>query len=139
MLYAGDVGQNTREEIDIIRKGRNYGWRIMEGTICTPGVNPSCATNGLELPIVDYPRSEGVSVTGGYVYRGPAFPSLQGVYLYADFGSGKIWGLRYDGSQVTTQRLLLNSGLSISSFGEDEAGEIYLTSYDGKVYQVKGL
>lgn len=139
LLFAGDVGQGAREEIDVIQKGRNYGWRVMEGTICTPGVNPNCVTNGLEFPIVDYGRSEGVSVTGGFVYRGPSFPSLQGVYLYADFGTGSIWGLRYVNGQVTSQRLLLASKLAVSSFGEDEAGEVYLTSFNGNVYQIKGL
>ncbi|MCI0528441.1 MAG: PQQ-dependent sugar dehydrogenase, partial [Nitrospira sp.] len=86
LLYAGDVGQNDREEIDIIIKGKNYGWNIMEGTICTPGVNPNCKKQGLELPILDYPRSEGISVIGGYVYRGNLIPSLCGVYIYADYG-----------------------------------------------------
>jgi len=138
LLYAGDVGQNNREEIDVIQKGRNYGWRIMEGTICTPGVNPNCTPVG-DAPIIDYDRDAGVSVTGGLVYRGPSHPTLQGVYLYADFGSGNIWGLRYLNGQVTTHRLLLASGLSVTSFGEDETGEIFLTSYDGRVFQVKGL
>jgi len=138
LLYAGDVGQGAREEIDVIRKGRNYGWRLMEGTICTPGVNANCTTNGLEFPIVDYGRNEGVSVTGGFVYRGPSFPSLQGVYLYGDFGTGNIWGLRYVNGQVVSQRLLLASKQAISSFGEDEAGEVYLTSFNGTVYQIKG-
>jgi glucose/arabinose dehydrogenase len=136
LLYAGDVGQNTREEINVIRKGRNYGWRIMEGTICTPGVNPNCTPVG-DAPIIDYDRDAGVSVTGGFVYRGNSFPALQGVYLYADFGSGKIWGLRYDGTQLTSHRLLLDNGLSITSFGEDENRELYLTSYDGRVHQVR--
>ena len=139
VIFAGDVGQNTREEIDVIQKGRNYGWRITEGTICTPGVNPNCDTTGLEPPVIDYGRDLGVSVTGGYVYRGPSSPSLQGVYLYADFGSGRIWGLRWSNGQLLEHRLLLESQLPVSSFGEDDDGELYLTSYDGRIYQVKGL
>ncbi|MFQ5950192.1 MAG: PQQ-dependent sugar dehydrogenase, partial [Nitrospiria bacterium] len=85
-LIAGDVGQNAREEIDLIRKGRNYGWNIMEGTLCTPGVNPICNRRGLERPLFDYPRSDGTVVIGGYVYRGRAISGLIGAYLYGDFG-----------------------------------------------------
>lgn len=139
VLFAGDVGQNAREEIDVIQKGRNYGWRIAEGTICTPGVNPNCDMTGLEPPVIDYGRDLGVSVTGGYVYRGPSSPTLQGVYLYADFGSGRIWGLRWFNGQLLEQRLLLESQLPISSFGEDDEGELYVTSYDGRIYQVRAL
>ncbi|NIR32183.1 MAG: PQQ-dependent sugar dehydrogenase [Gammaproteobacteria bacterium] len=135
-LYAGDVGQNAREEIDVVRKGGNYGWRIMEGTICTPGVEPDCERSGLEPPILDYDHTQGYSVTGGYVYRGTSIPALCGVYLYADFGSGRLWGLRYDGERVTRQRLLENTGLRIASFGEDDAGELYVVDYRGRIYRI---
>lgn len=136
LLYVGDVGQNAREEIDVIRKGGNYGWRVMEGMICTPGVNPDCDKSPYLLPILDYPRSEGTTVVGGYVYRGSAIPNLPGAYLYADFGSGRLWMLRYDGSAVSDQRLLLETGKNISSFGEDEQGELYITAYDGEIFKM---
>ena len=136
LLYAGDVGQDTREEIDVIRKGRNYGWNVMEGTICTPGVHPTCDKSLFEPPIIDYPRSEGITVIGGYVYRGKAIPGLAGAYLYGDFGSGRVWALRYDGKAVTAQGLLLESGKAISSFGEDAQRELYLIDYGGEVFRI---
>ena len=132
-LYAGDVGQESREEIDIIQKGKNYGWNIMEGTICTPGVNAQCQINGLELPILDYGRSDGTTVIGGYVYRGSEIPSLCGAYIYGDFGNGRIWGLRYNGKSVTEQHLLLETHRKISSFGEDETHELYVVDYEGEI------
>ena len=135
-LYAGDVGQNNREEIDVVRKGRNYGWRIMEGTICTPGVNPECEKSGLELPLVDYPRSEGSVVIGGYVYRGKAVSGLCGVYVYGDYGNGRIFGLRYDGRAVTVNQILLETRHSISSFGEDEQHELYVVDHKGEVLKI---
>lgn len=135
-LFAGDVGQNAREEIDVIKKGGNYGWNVMEGTICTPGVNRTCKPKGFEAPIIDYPRSEGTTVTGGYVYRGSAIPALCGVYLYGDYGSGRIWGLRYDGSAVIEQQKLLESGRRISSFGQDEQRELYVVDYAGEILKV---
>lgn len=136
-LYAGDVGQTAREEIHVIRKGGNNGWNPMEGTICTPGVNNgNCDKSRYDLPIIDYPRSEGTTVVGGYVYRGSAIPNLAGAYLYADFGSGRLWMLRYDGNAVSDQRLLLETGNSISSFGEDEQRELYLTDYGGEIFKI---
>ena len=136
LLYAGDVGQDNREEIDIIQKGKNYGWKMMEGTICTPGVNPKCDKRRLELPILDYGRSEGSTVIGGYVYRGNKISSLCGAYLYGDFGNGRVWGLRYNGRSVTEQHLLLETHRKISSFGEDENHELYLVDYDGEILRI---
>ena len=136
LLYAGDVGQNAREEIDLIRKGENYGWNIMEGTICTPGVNARCNKSGFERPILDYPRSEGTVVVGGYVYRGRAVPNLCGVYLYADYGSGGIFGLRYDGQSVTEHRRLLETRRNISSLGEDEQRELYIVDHRGEILKI---
>jgi glucose/arabinose dehydrogenase len=136
LLYAGDVGQNAKEEIDVIRKGGNYGWNIMEGTICTPGVNRRCDRRGLELPIQDYPRSEGTVVIGGYVYRGHSLPNLCGTYLYGDFGNGRIFGLRYDGKSVTDAQRLLETGRPISSFGEDEQRELYLIDHGGEIFKI---
>ncbi len=138
ILYAGDVGQGAREEIDVIRKGENYGWKVMEGTICTPGVGKKCDRQGLTPPIFDYPRSEGTVVIGGYVYRGKAIPMLFGQYIYGDFGNGKIWALQYDGQQVRGWFHLLSTGRNISAFGEDEAGEIYVVDYNGTILKMVG-
>jgi glucose/arabinose dehydrogenase len=135
-LYAGDVGQGAREEIDVIRKGGNYGWNVMEGTICTPGVNSKCKTSGLERPIFDYPRAEGTTVIGGRVYRGRAIPALCGAYVYGDFGRGRIWALRYDGTTVIEQQKLLDTDRSISAFGEDEQRELYVVDYAGEILKL---
>jgi uncharacterized protein (TIGR03437 family) len=134
-LFAGDVGQVQREEVDIIVKGGNYGWNIMEGTLC---FRPStgCNRTGLILPIHDYPRSEGTTVTGGYVYRGSAVPSLAGKYVYADFGSGTVWALRAVSAEMWSNETLLETGRNISSFGEDEAGELYVADYAGELLQI---
>jgi len=134
-LFAGDVGQNRIEEIDLIEKGKNYGWRIMEGSQC---FEPStgCNTQGLELPIAEYDHSLGCSVTGGYVYRGTQFPTLIGHYLFGDFCSGRIWSLTEDPQGRWTTRQLIDSPFSISSFGEDEQGELYVIHYGGAIYRV---
>jgi len=136
LLYAGDVGQGAREEISVIRRGENHGWRQMEGTICTPGVRNDCDPRGMTPPILDYPRSEGSVAIGGYVYRGRAIPALVGHYVYGDFGNGKIWALRYDGKAVRERRLLLATGRNISAFGEDEAGELYVVDYGGEILKM---
>lgn len=129
-LYAADVGQDDREEIDVIEKGANYGWNIMEGDICTPAVARSCRREGLRLPIHTYSHREGRSVTGGFVYRGKAIPDLVGAYLFADYVSGHIWALRYRDGRVTAQaRLVANSGRFISSFGEGPDGELYVLDH----------
>lgn len=135
-IFAGDVGQEAREEIDFIEKGKNYGWRVMEGNICTPEIKQKCEPNGLMPPILDYGRDVGMSVIGGLVYRGKEFPSLQGIYFYADFVLGKIWGLRYDGKQILEHQLLLDTDFPISSFGEGEQGELYVVDYTGNIYQI---
>lgn len=133
LLWAGDVGQSLWEEIDIITKGANYGWNIMEGSHC---YSPStgCNQSGLTLPVVDYDHSQGCSVTGGYVYRGDQIASLQGYYIYGDYCSGNIWALAYDGNAVTENILLVDSDLSITSFGEDPAGNLYILSRQGGIY-----
>src|SRR5699024_9716055 len=93
-LFCADVGQNKYEEINIIRKGKNYGWRIMEGFHC---FNPAkdCDREGLTAPIVEYDHSEGIRVIGGYVYRGMEYPSLHGTYIFGDW-NGKLWTLNYN-------------------------------------------
>lgn len=131
-LWAADVGQNRFEEVDLIVRGFNYGWNVMEGRHCFATAN--CDQYGLELPVAEYGRDEGCSVTGGYVYGGARLPSLRGAYFYADFCSGGIWALRYDGSEVTENMKIVDSGLQISSFAEDRSGELYVLSFDGKIY-----
>jgi len=136
-LFLADVGQDDAEEIDVIEKGGNYGWNIMEGDICTPGVNPDCDRTGLRPPIQVYRHPAGESVTGGFVYRGAEFPALCGVYLYADYVSGRLWGLRYDGARVTVNRELARLRHNVSSFGVDERGELYLADHkSGKILKI---
>jgi len=134
-LWVADVGQNQREEIDIVEKGRNYGWNVMEGTIC---YSPStgCNQTGLELPVWDYGRDEGIAVIGGYVYRGSTLTGLNGKFVYGDYGSGKIWALQYDGSGQPVNMLLADTGLNIASFGEDEQNELFICAFDGKIYKI---
>lgn len=133
-LWTGDVGQNRFEEVDIIEGGRNYGWRIMEGFSC---YNPAsgCDQSGLTKPIVEYGRDEGASITGGHVYRGSGVPALVGMYIYADFITGKIWGLSYNSPTDFSNELLLNSGKNIAAFGVDEHRELYLCAFDGSIYR----
>lgn len=127
-LWAGDVGQNAREEVDLIEKGKNYGWRIMEGTYCY-NLPSGCDQTGLTLPVKDYGRTLGNCVTGGYVYRGSRRPELQGAYIYGDFGSGNIFMFRYNGSTLIADSILLQTPYNISSFGTDQNGELYVVSY----------
>ncbi|RME42993.1 MAG: glucose dehydrogenase [Caldilineae bacterium] len=133
-LYIADVGQNLYEEVDFVAAGSpgglNFGWNLMEGRHCFQA--EACRTEGLTLPIAEYGHEDGCSITGGYVYRGEAYPALDGVYLYADFCSGKVWGLRPGGEN----RLLLQTSLNISSFGEDETGEVYAVDLGGGIYRV---
>jgi glucose/arabinose dehydrogenase len=137
-LYIADVGQNQYEEIDRqpagSRGGENYGWNTMEGDHCFRG--GSCSSAGLLAPIAEYDHSLGCSITGGYVYRGAAFPRLQGLYFYGDYCSGRIWALDPAVQGQGEQHELLRSRLRISSFGEDQAGELYLTDLSGGLYQV---
>jgi glucose/arabinose dehydrogenase len=131
-LWAGDVGQNEWEEIDIIRKGKNYGWRLLEGTHC---FNPEATCRKVENlvdPVTEYAHSSGrCSVTGGYVYRGQKVPDLIGTYIFGDFCSGEIWGY-WEGET----RILLSTDLHISSFGEDRNGELYVVGYGGEIFRI---
>ncbi len=133
-MWTADVGQNRLEEIDVIEPGRNYGWNVMEGSRCYR--TQTCNTEELELPIAEYGRTGGCSVTGGYVYRGSRLPSLQGAYIYGDFCSGKIWALWQQDGHVTENRLLIDSELTISSFGEDRDRELYILSFTGQIYRL---
>jgi len=135
MLWVADVGQDQREEIDLVEKGKNYGWNIMEGSLCyTPPTG--CNQTGLELPVWEYGRDEGISVIGGFVYRGSTLAGLYGAYVYGDYGSGKIWTLRYDGTGALVNTLLVDTALSITSFGLDENNELYFTAFDGKIHKL---
>ncbi|MHA2176555.1 MAG: PQQ-dependent sugar dehydrogenase [Candidatus Hodarchaeales archaeon] len=131
-LWAADVGQNEIEEIDLIENGGNYGWRLMEGTQC---YNPSsgCDDPSLIPPIYQYDRTEGYSITGGFVYRGPHLTQLYGHYIYADYGSGKIWALNYAPPDISNY-LLIDSFLNIVSFGVDTDQNIYILAFDGHIY-----
>jgi glucose/arabinose dehydrogenase len=133
-LWAGDVGQNRWEEVDVIDKGGNYGWRLFEGFEPFDKA-AGRAPAGLIAPVTVYGREHGCSITGGYVYRGAAVPTLRGQYLYADFCSGKVWALPADGAGRRDGRLIANVP-SPSSFGEDAAGELYVTSFDGGLYRL---
>ncbi len=126
-LWLGDVGQNQWEEIDIITAGGNYGWNEREGAHCFV---PSCSTDSID-PITEYGRDLGASVTGGFVYRGSAVPDLVGWYVYGDFVSGRIFAIPADSQQGTETIVLLESGLSISTFAEDQDGELYVIDYSG--------
>jgi glucose/arabinose dehydrogenase len=142
-MFIGDVGQGSREEVSFqpagSAGGENYGWRCREGTQPYDMSTPNCATSTFVAPILDYDHAGGrCSVTGGYRYRGGRFPQLQGVYFYADYCSGQIWGAAPDGARWTTTPLLDTSAL-ISTFGEDEAGELYLADKaGGQIYRVVG-
>ncbi|CAH1199865.1 hypothetical protein PAECIP111891_01413 [Paenibacillus allorhizoplanae] len=134
-LWAADVGQNRFEEINLIEKGKNYGWRIQEGFECYEP-KEGCNKAGLEQPLFTYGRDQGVSITGGYVYRGTKLPELYGWYVYADYGTGNIWALSQQSDGTIKNRTLLASGLNIASFGTDAAGELYLATQDGKIMKI---
>jgi glucose/arabinose dehydrogenase len=139
-LYIADPGQKSWEEVNFQRAdadgGRNYGWRRMEGRHCYPP-GDSCDSARFEQPVGEYPSSLGCAIIGGYVYRGPSSAALNGIYLFGDFCSGRIWGLQQRSPGVWDQHELLKTSLQISSFGEDEAGEMYLTSLsDNGLYRV---
>ena len=152
-LWAGDVGQNSWEEIDLITKGGNYGWNIREGRhdFAAPpqGANAGGAGALIE-PLAEYPHREGLSVTGGHVYRGSKQSSLKGIYIYGDYATGRIWGLRYDrdSRKVTASGEMLakdnKERTFIASFGEDQAGELFVCAFDrldgrsGKIMRVIG-
>jgi len=135
-LWLGDVGQRRFEEINRVVAGDNLGWRIREGANCqTPSIG--CQTAGLKDPVHEYGRDQGSSVTGGFVYRGPAIVDLQARYVFGDFISGRIWALPpapIDGTDATQ---LLETGLNISSFAQGNDGELLVIDYtSGQLYQI---
>ena len=140
-LWTGDVGQSDREEVDLITRGGNYGWVLMEGSICNPWFS-TCDTAGLMLipPVKDYGRDLGWVVIGGHVYRGYRRPELNGAYVYGDFYSGRIWMLRYENGQLTADSLLIQTPYFICSFGVDQDNELYIGTYShtSSIYRFAG-
>jgi glucose/arabinose dehydrogenase len=141
-LFIADVGQSAREEINFqpagTGAGANYGWRVMEGTLCTDlGGGPACFDPSFTVPVLEYDHGLGCSVTGGHRYRGSVYPSLTGQFLYGDFCSGRIWGATQNANGTWTTTQLLLSGFNISTFGEDAAGEVYVAAYNtGVIYRI---
>jgi glucose/arabinose dehydrogenase len=139
-LWIADVGQNQFEEVDFqpaaSRGGENYGWRRMEGLHC---FNPAtgCNDGSLVLPVFEYARASGCSVTGGFRYRGFRSPVLRGLYFFGDYCSGRVWGASFNGSTLKIE-LELSTGFAISSFGEDETGELLIVDHGGAVYRLHG-
>jgi glucose/arabinose dehydrogenase len=138
-LFIGDVGQNAWEEISVqpadSAGGENYGWNLLEGTHCYPE-GEDCDPAGTVLPVAEYGHDLGISVTGGYVYRGTSISDLVGVYVFADYGSGNVWGLARDEGGTWQLAEPVATDLTVSSFSEDASGELYVTSFDGTVYRV---
>jgi glucose/arabinose dehydrogenase len=133
-LWAGDVGQNEYEEVDRLEKGGNYGWDIREGLHPFEGDEKHQAK--LIDPVVEYPHDKGVSITGGYVYRGEDVPELQGQYIYGDYGSGRVWALRFENTQEPSTRQF-DQVPAIASFGQDRENELYICSFDGHIYKLR--
>jgi glucose/arabinose dehydrogenase len=143
-FWCADVGQDHREEIDIVTPGGNYGWRTMEGKGCNGELVSDCDTTGFISPIWDYSHDSGIAAIGGYVYRGAAMPELQGRYIFADFGYGQIWGLDYDSMRPPSVVRLADSHLMISSFGLDRKNELLICAYgvppdyqEGGIYKLE--
>lgn len=135
-LWLGDVGQGNWEEVDIVVKGGNYGWRCREGRH-TFGSQTGCPTSGFIDPVAEYDHGLGVSITGGYVYRGPQTTALRGRYIFGDYGSGNMWTLLPDNAGgYTRTNLVVNSGLNISSFAQANNGELYVVDYNGGLYRL---
>jgi len=136
-LWVGDVGWQLWEMVYRIERGGNYGWPIMEGP--QPALPESKRGPApISSPVVSHPHSEAASITGGFVYHGERLPELKDVYVYGDFQSGKVWGLKHDGKQVTWHQELAQTPVQLVSFGEDHAGEIYLVDYQRsqQIYQL---
>jgi glucose/arabinose dehydrogenase len=138
-LLIADVGQKETEEINLLpagARGLNFGWSRMDGRDCYLPT-ASCDPSPYTLPIAEYDHSLGCAVVGGDIYHGAAFPSLRGIYFFADYCTGRIWGLQRTLDGSWERRELAKTGLTITSFGEDEAGELYLTTFtDHSIYRL---
>ena len=149
-LWAGDVGQNLWEFVHVIENGGNYGWSIKEGFHSFRPRQKKDSASPLSPPLAEYPHSpnqgnsgrmdDGKSITGGYVYRGPDLPELAGIYVYGDYDTGRIWGLRAEGGKVVASGELIDRAreprLNIASFGEDRLGKLYILAFDGRIYRL---
>ncbi|HZA41395.1 MAG TPA: PQQ-dependent sugar dehydrogenase [Actinomycetota bacterium] len=138
-IWIADVGQGSVEEVNRQPAGApgiNYGWNVMEGAACYPP-GSSCDPAGLTLPITTYGHGPGnCSVTGGHVYRGDDFPDMAGLYFFGDFCSGRIWSVQADGPPSQEPVEMLDTNHSISSFGESEDGEMFMTDLSGTLYRL---
>ena len=138
-LYIADVGQDAWEEVDFVQAGRpggmNFGWSYYEGKHQYNDQPP--ANLVFTFPVIEYSHAYGCAVTGGYVYRGAAYPDWQGVYLYGDYCSGTVWGLIHTGEQTWQTTKLFSTGAKITTFGTEEGGELYLADYrSGKILRL---
>jgi len=145
-LWIGDVGQGLREEVDFqpvtSRGGENYGWKVMEGTLCSttdscPASTPPCNSATYTLPVLEYGHNPHCAITGGYVYRGNALPQLRGAYVFGDFCSGVLWAAFRQGGGFTVQNIA-GTLPNLITFGEDKNGELYLATLDGGLYRLNG-
>ena len=138
-LWIGDVGQDAFEEIDVVRAGsgggQNFGWNRMEGFHCFPS-GEACSIDGLAAPATEYAHPLGCSVTGGVVYRGTAFPALVGAYVFSDYCSGTIWAIDAAANETRDPTVVGESHRAISSFGEDDSGEVYVTDLGGELLRI---
>jgi uncharacterized repeat protein (TIGR03806 family) len=134
-LWVADVGQGALEEVNRVVRGGNYGWRCFEGT---NAFNANCGPNGASslLPVAQYGRAAGQSVTGGFVYRGSAVPALAGRYVFGDFVTGRIWHIASDTAPTLTVSAGFDSGLSIAAFGQGLDGELYVVDYGGTLHRL---
>ena len=133
-LFVADVGQESWEEVDILQKGGNFGWNVMEGTHC---FNPStgCDMSNKVLPITEYPHTDGIAVIGGYVYKGTGIPGLANKYIFGDL-TGKIWSLTEAPANTWTRGDLLSTGRTLTTFGRDAAGELYVVDQSGSILKL---
>jgi glucose/arabinose dehydrogenase len=137
-LFIADVGQNSWEEIDFQSHtssgGENYGWNIMEGAHCFDA--EPCDQSNLILPVFEYDHTQGFSITGGFVYRGTQFGGMHGIYYFGDYVNGKVWGLQMINEEWES-RLLLDTAINISSFGESEDGKLLIIDINGNIYEIQ--
>ena len=140
-MYIADVGWGNWEEVDFWPGGEpggmDFGWNYLEGTHPTPTGGVGEIPDGLVAPIHEYDHNDGCSITGGYVYRGEALPELQGYYVFGDYCNGRMWVMRRDGAGTWVRSDMAESERTITSYGEDEAGEIYMTDYKGFVLRLE--